>query len=68
MSTLGDAVEEPVEAEVEVTPLELLFDLIFVVSLTQVTRFVSDDASWTRLVEGLGSSRFSGSRGSRTCG
>jgi low temperature requirement protein LtrA len=51
MSTLA---QEPVEAEVEVTPLELYFDLVFVFSITQVTGFVSYDASWTRLVEGLG--------------
>jgi low temperature requirement protein LtrA len=55
MSALVDRLEgEPVEAEVEVKPLELFFDLVFVFAITQVTGFVSDDASWTRLVEGLG--------------
>jgi low temperature requirement protein LtrA len=55
MSALADrANEEPVEADVEVKPLELFFDLVFVFSITQVTGFVSYDASWTRLVEGLG--------------
>jgi low temperature requirement protein LtrA len=45
--------EEPVEEEVEVTPLELFFDLVFVFAITQVTGFLSDDATWTRLAEGL---------------
>jgi low temperature requirement protein LtrA len=54
MSTLADRLdEEPVEADTEVKPLELFFDLVFVFAITQVTGFVSDDASWTRLVEGL---------------
>jgi hypothetical protein len=54
MSAITDRVdEEPVDAEVEVMPLELFFDLIFVFSITQVTGFVSAGASWTRLVEGL---------------
>jgi low temperature requirement protein LtrA len=55
MSALVDRVDgKPVEAEVEVKPLELFFDLVFVFAITQVTGFVSADASWTRLVEGLG--------------
>jgi low temperature requirement protein LtrA len=55
MSALADRIDEkPVEAEVEVKPLELFFDLVFVFAITQVTGFVSDDASWTRFVEGLG--------------
>jgi low temperature requirement protein LtrA len=37
----------------EVTPLELFFDLVFVFAITQVSGFVSDDATWTHLVEGL---------------
>jgi low temperature requirement protein LtrA len=45
--------DEPVEAEQEVTPLELFFDLVFVFAITQVTGFVSADATWTRLIEGL---------------
>jgi low temperature requirement protein LtrA len=39
--------------EQEVTPLELFFDLVFVFAITQVSGFVSDDATWTHLVEGL---------------
>src|SRR5262245_27725716 len=54
MSALADRLgEKPVEAEVEVKPLELFFDLVFVFSITQVTGFVSSDANWTRLAEAL---------------
>jgi low temperature requirement protein LtrA len=54
VSALADRLEEePVEDEVEVTPLELFFDLVFVFAITQVTGFVSADATWTRLGEGL---------------
>jgi low temperature requirement protein LtrA len=45
---MSDTVEEQ-----EVTPLELFFDLVFVFAITQVSGFVSDDATWTHLVEGL---------------
>jgi low temperature requirement protein LtrA len=45
--------ERPLEADQRVTPLELFFDLIFVFAITQVTGYVSADASWTRLLEGL---------------
>jgi len=37
----------------EVTPLELFFDLVFVFAITQVSSFVSDDATWTHLLEGV---------------
>jgi low temperature requirement protein LtrA len=39
--------------EQEVTPLELFFDLVFVFAITQVSGFVSDDATWQHLLEGL---------------
>jgi low temperature requirement protein LtrA len=39
--------------EQEVTPLELFFDLVFVFAITQVSGYVSDDATWTHLAEGL---------------
>jgi low temperature requirement protein LtrA len=45
-------VAEPVD-EQEVTPLELFFDLVFVFAITQVSAFVSADATWTHLVQGL---------------
>jgi low temperature requirement protein LtrA len=46
-----EALERAVEAEQEVTALELFFDLVFVFAITQVTRFLSHDPTWTRLVE-----------------
>jgi low temperature requirement protein LtrA len=54
MSAVADRLEdEPVEVEQEVTPLELFFDLVLVFAITQVTGFISHDATWTRLLEGL---------------
>jgi low temperature requirement protein LtrA len=54
MSAVADRVEEQqLEAEQEVSPLELFFDLVFVFAITQVSGFVSHDATWTRLLEGL---------------
>jgi low temperature requirement protein LtrA len=55
VSALADRVEEePAErSEAEVTPLELFFDLVFVFAITQVTGFISADANWTRLAEGV---------------
>jgi low temperature requirement protein LtrA len=46
------AVPEPVD-EQEVTPLELFFDLVLVFAITQVSSFVSEDPTWTHLVQGL---------------
>ena len=36
-----------------VTPLELLFDLVFVLAFTQVTRVLLDDPTWGGLGQGL---------------
>ena len=41
------------ELEQPVSPLELFFDLVFVFAITQVSAFVSHDAGWTRLFEGI---------------
>jgi low temperature requirement protein LtrA len=41
------------EAEQRVTPLELFFDLVFVLSFTQVTAKIADDPTWEVLGEGL---------------
>lgn len=41
------------ESEQRVTPLELFFDLVFVLSFTQVTAKIADDPTWTGLGEGL---------------
>jgi low temperature requirement protein LtrA len=45
--------EAPQEEEKRVTSLELFFDLVFVFAITQVSSFVSADATWTRLAQGL---------------
>ncbi len=36
-----------------VTPLELFFDLVYVLALTQCTQLMADDPSWEGLVRGL---------------
>ena len=41
------------ETEQRVTPLELFFDLVFVLSFTQVTASIAGDPSWEGLGEGL---------------
>jgi low temperature requirement protein LtrA len=53
MSAVADRLEQAVEAEQRVTPLELFFDLVFVFALTQVTGFIAGDPTWTRLAEGM---------------
>ena len=40
-------------SEESVTPLELFFDLVFVLALTQCTALMAADPSWGRLGEGL---------------
>jgi low temperature requirement protein LtrA len=39
--------------EQEVTPLELFFDLVFVFAITQVSAYISEHPTWTRLLQGL---------------
>jgi low temperature requirement protein LtrA len=41
------------QREQRVTPLELLFDLVFVFAITQVTLLMSDDPTWQGLARGL---------------
>ena len=41
------------ESEQRVTPLELFFDLVFVLSFTQVTAAIAEDPTWEGLGEGL---------------
>src|SRR5438105_8538168 len=41
------------EREQRVTPLELFFDLVFVFAITQVTTFLSHNATWGGLLRGL---------------
>ena len=45
--------EQHVEREQRVTPLELLFDLVFVFAFTQVTTVFADDPTWSGLGHGL---------------
>jgi len=47
------APDEPVEVEHPVTPLELFFDLVFVLAFTQVTAAMADDPSWGGLARGM---------------
>jgi low temperature requirement protein LtrA len=37
----------------QVSPLELFFDLVFVLAITQCTQLMSDDPTWTGLAQGL---------------
>ena len=39
--------------EKRVAPLELFFDLVFVFALTQVTKLMAEDPSWTGLGQGM---------------
>jgi low temperature requirement protein LtrA len=45
--------EQHAEREQRVTPLELLFDRVFVFAFTQVTNVLSDDPTWSGLGHGL---------------
>src|ERR687889_2831988 len=45
--------EHEVETEHRVTPLELFFDLVFVLAITQVTQLLADDPSWRGLARGM---------------
>jgi low temperature requirement protein LtrA len=45
-------VAEP-DAEHQVTPLELFFDLVFVFALTQVTSLLVDDPTWGGVLRGM---------------
>jgi low temperature requirement protein LtrA len=49
----ADLLEAPAEEERRVTSLELFFDLVFVFAITQVSGYVSADATWMRLLEGV---------------
>ncbi len=45
--------EQAVESEHRVTPLELFFDLVFVLAFTQVTTLLAEDVSWGGLGRGM---------------
>ena len=40
------------DREHQVTPLELFFDLVFVFAITQVTRLLANDPTWTGVLRG----------------
>jgi low temperature requirement protein LtrA len=44
---------QPAGTEHRVTPLELFFDLVFVLAITQVTQLLADDSTWRGLARGL---------------
>jgi low temperature requirement protein LtrA len=48
-----DELEPELDAEHQVTPLELFFDLVFVFALTQVTSLLADDPTWTGVLRGM---------------
>jgi low temperature requirement protein LtrA len=41
------------DAEHQVTPLELFFDLVFVFAITQVTRLLANDPTWGGVLRGM---------------
>jgi low temperature requirement protein LtrA len=41
------------DAEHQVTPLELFFDLVFVFAITQVTALLADDPTWSGVLRGM---------------
>ena len=45
--------EHAVDAEHQVTPLELFFDLAFVFAMTQVTQLLADDPTWAGVLRGM---------------
>jgi len=45
--------EYEVDAEHQVTPLELFFDLAFVFAITQVTRLLAEDPTWGGVFRGI---------------
>jgi low temperature requirement protein LtrA len=47
------APDEAAAAERRTSPVELLWDLVFVFAVTQVTTLLAHDASWERLGEGM---------------
>jgi low temperature requirement protein LtrA len=53
MATEDRPVQVAAEEEERVTPLELFFDLVFVLSFTQVTLYMADEATWAAVGEGM---------------
>ena len=53
MSPEQESADTHVETEQRVTPLELFFDLVFVLSFTQVTALMAADPSWETVGQGM---------------
>ena len=51
-----------------VKPLELFFDLVFVLAITQCTVLMADDPTWEGIAAGYSCSACCGGRGSATPG
>jgi low temperature requirement protein LtrA len=45
--------EQEPDAEHQITPLELFFDLVFVFAITQVTSLLADDPTWGGVLRGM---------------
>jgi low temperature requirement protein LtrA len=45
--------EHEPDAEHQVTPLELFFDLVFVFAMTQVTALIADEPTWAGVLRGM---------------
>jgi low temperature requirement protein LtrA len=50
---VSEAVDLQGDAEHQVTPLELFFDLVFVFAITQVTSLLARDPTWSGVLRGL---------------
>lgn len=53
MSASGHRIAKVRGEEARVTPLELFFDLVFVLAITQVTALMSDQPTWAGLAKGV---------------
>ena len=53
MEAAGRTARMTLRTEESVKPLELFFDLVFVLALTQCTQLMADDPSWEGLARGL---------------
>ena len=53
MEAAGRSARMTLRTDASVKPLELFFDLVFVLALTQCTQLMADDPSWEGLARGL---------------
>lgn len=53
MQSPGTIAEEDIDQVERVSPLELFFDLVFVLAITQVTAYLAADPSWEQLARGM---------------